>query len=72
MFFSYTYKPPECLSLLNCVCYLVWKGGIVCYQLNDINSNMVRQEGTLRVLDISQRLKVSDMTVYRDIKPLIE
>ncbi len=32
----------------------------------------LEQEGTLRVLDISQRLKVSDMTVYRDIKPLIE
>ncbi|MFC3882403.1 DeoR family transcriptional regulator [Bacillus songklensis] len=32
----------------------------------------LEQEGTLRVSDISKRLKVSEMTVYRDLKPLIE
>ncbi|GIN84853.1 HTH-type transcriptional repressor YcnK [Heyndrickxia sporothermodurans] len=29
-------------------------------------------EGNLRISDLSKRLKVSEMTVYRDIKPLIE
>ena len=32
----------------------------------------VEQEETLRVSDISKRLEVSEMTVYRDLKPLIE
>ncbi|TVX94100.1 DeoR family transcriptional regulator [Paenibacillus agilis] len=32
----------------------------------------VEQEGSLRVSDISSRLHVSEMTVYRDIKPLID
>lgn len=32
----------------------------------------LEQEGTLRVSDISKRLNISEMTVYRDLKPLIE
>lgn len=32
----------------------------------------LEQEGTLRVSEISERLGVSEMTVYRDIKPLID
>lgn len=31
----------------------------------------LENEGTLRVSEISKRLEVSEMTVYRDIKPLI-
>jgi DeoR family transcriptional regulator, copper-sensing transcriptional repressor len=30
------------------------------------------KEGTVSILEISKRLKVSEMTVYRDIKPLLE
>ncbi|MFD6210965.1 DeoR family transcriptional regulator [Peribacillus sp. NPDC060253] len=32
----------------------------------------LQQEETLRVSDISKRLEVSEMTVYRDLKPLID
>ncbi|MFI8684519.1 DeoR family transcriptional regulator [Rossellomorea sp. NPDC077527] len=32
----------------------------------------LKEEGTLRVSDISSRLDVSEMTVYRDLKPLME
>ncbi|MGM7722979.1 DeoR family transcriptional regulator [Metabacillus sp. Hm71] len=32
----------------------------------------LEQEETLRVSDISKRLQVSEMTVYRDLKPLID
>jgi DeoR family transcriptional regulator, copper-sensing transcriptional repressor len=32
----------------------------------------VEEEGTLRVSEISSRLGVSEMTVYRDLKPLLE
>lgn len=32
----------------------------------------LEQEETLRVSDISKRLEVSEMTVYRDLKPLID
>jgi DeoR family transcriptional regulator, copper-sensing transcriptional repressor len=32
----------------------------------------LKEEGTLRVSDISSRLEVSEMTVYRDLKPLME
>jgi DeoR family transcriptional regulator, copper-sensing transcriptional repressor len=32
----------------------------------------LEDEGTLRVSDISSRLGVSEMTVYRDLKPLLE
>ncbi|WP_047980289.1 DeoR family transcriptional regulator [Ornithinibacillus contaminans] len=32
----------------------------------------LEEEGTLRVSEISSRLEVSEMTIYRDIKPLIE
>ncbi|MGE7216735.1 DeoR family transcriptional regulator [Priestia koreensis] len=32
----------------------------------------LHQEETLRVSDISNRLNVSEMTVYRDLKPLID
>ncbi|UFT99572.1 DeoR family transcriptional regulator [Radiobacillus kanasensis] len=32
----------------------------------------LENEGTLRVSNISKRLGVSEMTIYRDIKPLIE
>lgn len=32
----------------------------------------LEQEGTLRVSEISERLGVSEMTVYQDIKPLID
>ncbi|MDO6654321.1 DeoR family transcriptional regulator [Anaerobacillus sp. 1_MG-2023] len=32
----------------------------------------IEKEGTLKISDISKRLSVSEMTVYRDIKPLIE
>ncbi|MBY0123771.1 DeoR family transcriptional regulator [Bacillus sp. S/N-304-OC-R1] len=32
----------------------------------------LEQEETLRVSDISKRFKVSEMTVYRDLKPLID
>jgi DeoR family transcriptional regulator, copper-sensing transcriptional repressor len=32
----------------------------------------IEQEGTLRISEISDRLKVSEMTVYRDLKPLID
>ncbi|SDH51949.1 DeoR family transcriptional regulator [Alteribacillus bidgolensis] len=32
----------------------------------------LEQEGTLRVSEISKRLDVSEMTVYRDLKPLIK
>ena len=31
----------------------------------------LEKEGTLRVSDISNRLNVSEMTVYRDLKPLL-
>ena len=30
------------------------------------------QEGTLSIAEISKRLNVSEMTIYRDIKPLLE
>jgi DeoR/GlpR family transcriptional regulator of sugar metabolism len=30
------------------------------------------EEGTLTITEISKRLNVSEMTVYRDIKPLLE
>ena len=30
------------------------------------------EEGTLKVSDISKRLDVSEMTIYRDLKPLID
>jgi DeoR/GlpR family transcriptional regulator of sugar metabolism len=33
--------------------------------------NWLNDEGTLTVTEISKRLNVSEMTVYRDIKPLI-
>lgn len=32
----------------------------------------LEREGTLRVSEISKRLEVSEMTVYRDLKPLID
>jgi len=32
----------------------------------------LNEEGTLSIAEISKRLKVSEMTVYRDIKPLLE
>ncbi|MCF7619827.1 DeoR family transcriptional regulator [Bacillus sonorensis] len=32
----------------------------------------IKEEETLRISDISKRLNVSEMTVYRDIKPLID
>jgi DeoR family transcriptional regulator, copper-sensing transcriptional repressor len=32
----------------------------------------LEQEGTLRVTEISKRLDVSEMTIYRDLKPLID
>jgi DeoR family transcriptional regulator, copper-sensing transcriptional repressor len=32
----------------------------------------IEEEGTLRVSEISSRLGVSEMTVYRDLKPLLE
>ncbi|MFC7786380.1 DeoR family transcriptional regulator [Rossellomorea sp. GCM10028870] len=32
----------------------------------------LKEEGTLRVSEISSRLEVSEMTVYRDLKPLLE
>lgn len=32
----------------------------------------LEQEGTMRVSEISKRLEVSEMTVYRDLKPLID
>jgi DeoR family transcriptional regulator, copper-sensing transcriptional repressor len=32
----------------------------------------LEQEGTLRVSEISKRLDVSEMTIYRDLKPLID
>jgi DeoR family transcriptional regulator, copper-sensing transcriptional repressor len=32
----------------------------------------LNKEGTLSITEISKRLNVSEMTVYRDIKPLIE
>lgn len=32
----------------------------------------LKQEGVLSISEISNRLRVSEMTVYRDIKPLIE
>jgi len=32
----------------------------------------LKQEGALSISEISQRLKVSEMTVYRDIKPLLD
>ncbi|QOS97259.1 DeoR/GlpR transcriptional regulator [Brevibacterium sp. JNUCC-42] len=32
----------------------------------------LEQEKTLRVSDISKRLEVSEMTIYRDLKPLID
>lgn len=32
----------------------------------------LEEEGTLRVSEISSRLDVSEMTVYRDLKPLLE
>ncbi|MCA1064036.1 DeoR family transcriptional regulator [Rossellomorea sp. AcN35-11] len=32
----------------------------------------LKEEGTLRVSEISSRLGVSEMTVYRDLKPLLE
>ncbi|KKB72965.1 MULTISPECIES: DeoR family transcriptional regulator [Bacillus] len=32
----------------------------------------IKEEETLRISEISKRLDVSEMTVYRDIKPLIE
>ncbi|MEN2767489.1 DeoR family transcriptional regulator [Ornithinibacillus xuwenensis] len=32
----------------------------------------LKEEDTLRVSEISSRLEVSEMTIYRDIKPLIE
>ncbi|MGN9863706.1 DeoR family transcriptional regulator [Bacillus swezeyi] len=32
----------------------------------------IKEEETLRISDISKRLNVSEMTVYRDIKPLTE
>ena len=32
----------------------------------------LEEEGTLRVADISSRLDVSEMTVYRDLKPLMD
>ncbi|QHZ48583.1 DeoR family transcriptional regulator [Bacillus sp. NSP9.1] len=32
----------------------------------------IKEEETMRISDISKRLNVSEMTVYRDIKPLIE
>ena len=34
--------------------------------------NWLYEEGTLSIADISKRLNVSEMTVYRDIKPLME
>jgi DeoR family transcriptional regulator, copper-sensing transcriptional repressor len=34
--------------------------------------NWLKEEGTLRVSDISSRLEVSEMTVYRDLKPLMD
>jgi DNA-binding transcriptional ArsR family regulator len=30
------------------------------------------EEGTLSIIEISKRLNVSEMTIYRDIKPLLE
>ncbi|MDP4108171.1 MAG: DeoR family transcriptional regulator, partial [Bacillota bacterium] len=30
------------------------------------------EEGTLSIVEISKRLNVSEMTIYRDIKPLLE
>lgn len=32
----------------------------------------VKEEESLRISEISKRLNVSEMTVYRDIKPLVE
>ncbi|ULT56829.1 DeoR family transcriptional regulator [Neobacillus drentensis] len=32
----------------------------------------LKEEGTLSIAEISRRLNVSEMTVYRDIKPLLE
>lgn len=32
----------------------------------------LKEEGTLSIAEISQRLSVSEMTIYRDIKPLVE
>lgn len=32
----------------------------------------IEKEGTLRISEISERLAVSEMTIYRDIKPLVE
>ncbi|RFU60926.1 DeoR family transcriptional regulator [Peribacillus glennii] len=32
----------------------------------------IEEEGSLRVSELSKRLNVSEMTVYRDIKPLVE
>lgn len=34
--------------------------------------NWLKEEGALSIVEISKRLNVSEMTVYRDIKPLIE
>jgi DeoR/GlpR family transcriptional regulator of sugar metabolism len=34
--------------------------------------NWLNDEGTLTITEISKRLNVSEMTVYRDIKPLME
>lgn len=33
---------------------------------------MLERKGNLRITEISERLNVSEMTVYRDLKPLIE
>nr|MDH3155598.1 DeoR family transcriptional regulator [Bacillus licheniformis] len=32
----------------------------------------IKEEESLRISEISKRLNVSEMTVYRDIKPLVE
>ncbi|MFC4802034.1 DeoR family transcriptional regulator [Neobacillus sp. GCM10023253] len=34
--------------------------------------NWLKEEGTLSITEISKRFNVSEMTIYRDIKPLIE
>jgi DeoR family transcriptional regulator, copper-sensing transcriptional repressor len=49
-------------------------GGVKMLPIERQNQILIwlHEEGTLSIADISQRLNVSEMTVYRDIKPLLE